>query len=404
MRGVLRVVGALIFVGQAFWVAMSLYQSAIALTGRVRRVPRRAVPGVKPCFFLIVCARNEAAVIPGIVSDLLAQNYPRDRFEVIVVAHNCTDATARVAAQAGVRVVELETERPGKAVAVSAGLNAAGDACDFVGVFDADARAPRGLLAAVAEASPGEDCLQVETVPRDTGEWLVEGYGLGRRVRNALWWRPREALGLGTTISGCGFFIRPALLREHLPKVRTLTEDLELTARLYNAGRRVAYVSSSFVVVEEPHRLGASVQQRARWARGHLRVVVHGWPPMFARGLRGDLRAFDMALYLISPTRMLTRLAVSCSFALALLRLPFALPLAPVALALSGEWLLPLYVAVRDRLVPMSVPGLMLAGRHALLNLLWFPIGLWALVTPKSRAWTEMPRSTPEEPDANAAA
>ena len=186
--------------------------------------------------------------------------------------------------------------------------------------------------------------------------------------------------------------------------MRTLTEDLELTARLYSAGRRVAYVSSTFVVVEEPHRLGPSVQQRARWARGHLRVVVHAWPTMMARGLRGDVRAFDMALYLVSPTRMLTRLAVSFSFAVALFRLPFALPLKLVLLALSGEWLLPLYVAVRDRLVPMSVPGLMLAGRHALLNLLWFPIGLWALVTPKSRSWAEMPRSTPEEPDATAAA
>ena len=404
MRGVLRVVGALIFVAQAFWVAMSLYQSAIAIAGRLRQVPRRARPAVDPRFFLIVCARNEAAVIPGIVSDLLAQSYPRDCFEIIVVAHNCTDSTASAAAQAGVRVVELETELSGKAAAVCAGLDAAGDAWDFVAVFDADARAPRGLLAAVAAASPGEDCLQVETVPRETGEWLVQGYGLGRRVRNALWWRPREALGLGTTISGCGFFIRPSLLREHLSEVRTLTEDLELTARLYAAGRRVAYVSSSFVVVEEPHRLGPSVQQRTRWARGHLRVIVHGWPRMFVRGLRGDLRAFDMALYLISPTRMLTRLAVSFSFVLTLFRLPFALPLTPVALALSGEWLLPLYVAVRDRMLPMSVPGLMLAGRQATLNLLWFPIGLWALVTPKSRTWSEMPRSTPREPDATEAA
>ena len=45
---------------------------------------------------------------------------------------------------------------------------------------------------------------------------------------------------------------------------------------------------------------------------------------------------------------------------------------------LAAAIALPAAIAVRARLVPLSIGGLEAAVRHGLLNLLWFPIGLWA--------------------------
>lgn len=400
MRFLVRTFGAVFLFVQALWVALSLYHTAIALIGRARRGEPRAARIATPRFFIAICARNEEQVVGRIITDLKSQDYPRELYDLVVVAHNCTDATAKVAREAGARVLEVETERHGKAAAISAALEAMPGQFDLLGVFDADARIPDSLLTEVAAASPGEDCLQVETVPHLTGEWLGDGYGLGRRVRNAFWWRPREAIGLGTTISGSGWFARPHVMRELLPGLRTLTEDLEFTARLAATGRKVAYVSSTWVGVEEAQQLGPSVHQRARWARGHLLVVLHEWPAIVRQGLRGDLRALDIGLYLIAPTRMLTRLAVSVSFVLSVAGGPFALPIAPVTAALAGEWLLPLVISLRDGLVPATWRGALTALRLVMLNLLWFPIGLWALVTARSRAWKAVPRAEPEDSDA----
>ena len=226
MRTILRLLRALAIAVQWAWLSLSLYQTVVTVWGRSRRPRRPETEERLPRFLLAVCARNEERVVASIVGDLLAQSYPHELFELVVFAHNCTDGTATVAERAGARVVRIDGT-PGKAAVVRAALDAGARGHDYIGIFDADARVPHGFLEAVAAATPGEDCLQVESAPRDVHEWLVEGYGLGRRVRNSLWWRPRERLGLGTTITGSGWFIRPSVLAELLPGMHTLTEDLE---------------------------------------------------------------------------------------------------------------------------------------------------------------------------------
>ena len=388
----------LLLTTQALWLAVSLYQSGITLLGQRKRVRDTRV--ATPRFGVIVCARNEESVISGIVADLRMQTYPADLIEVLVVAHNCTDSTATVARRSGVRVLEVTTERLGKSLAVLAGLAELGRGCDMVGVLDADSRVPEQFLETVAAASPGESCLQVETLPRRGGDWLADGYGFGRKARNVFWWRPREELGLGTTVSGSGFFMRPPLMARILAEAKTITEDLETTAILAAEGIRVRYVGETYVEVEEPHRLGDSLKQRSRWARGHLGVVWHAWPKVARRAMHGDLAALDTAIFLLVPTRVLTRTVVSGACILRAIGVRPALPMPLLSLALLGEWVLPSVIAVREGLLPVSLGGMRLAVRHGILSLLWFPVGVWALVTAGERRWDESSRMGTRETDA----
>ncbi|HNM77781.1 MAG TPA: glycosyltransferase family 2 protein [Tepidiformaceae bacterium] len=382
---------------QAAIVAVSLYQTAITLLGYRRRnagLPSRA-PASLPRFGLLVCARNEEAVIARIVSDLLTQDYPVELRDVLVVAHNCTDSTASAAARAGAAVIELNTEQAGKSYAVQAGADQFDD-YDYVGVFDADARVGPGFLSAIAQNSGGAECIQAETIPVRTGEWLAEGYGFGRSARNIFWWRPREALGLTTTITGSGWFIRPGLLHHYRSGQWTMTEDLELSARLVAEGHVVRYVSAAQVAMGEPHDLRSSVQQRSRWVRGHIGVVHGRWLPLARVALRGNPHARDLAIYLVVPTRLLTRLGVTFAAVCSAVAAPVALPGAIVLPALAGEWAVPSWIAWREGLLQLSTGSLSLAVRHTLLSLLWFPIGAWAMITARVRAWAPTARSQPE--------
>ena len=395
MRKVLQVARWAVISGQVAVVAVSLYLSVITALG-YRRWKAGIVPNPPerlPRFGLVVCARDEEAVIGRIVGDLLDLDYPVELRTVVVVAHNCSDSTASRAARAGAMVVELVTDAPGKALAIQAGLGGLGDAYDFVGVFDADARITPDLLRMIAAHSKDEVCLQAEALPIADEDWLAEGYGFGRKARNLFWWRPREALGLSTTITGCGWFIRPDLLHHYARGQWTMTEDLELTARMVADGHKVRYVSAAKVALGEPRELSASMRQRSRWVRGHINVVKGRWPGLLRRAWRGDRRAIDMAIYLVVPTRLLTRMGVTLAALFALFSAPFALPGALVYTAFAGEWLIPAYIGWKERLVKLSAGSLRLALRHSLLSLLWFPIGLYALATARIRHWAPTPRN-----------
>lgn len=385
----------ILFGGQLLLVAVSLYQTTVSTLGYYRR--RNGLPQprttTQPRFGLIVCARNEEDVVERIIKDLLSQDYPPELRDVLVVAHNCTDGTASAAARAGASVLEVNTPQTGKAHAVQAGCESLGAAHDYVGIFDADARVAGGLLQAIAAHSDGADCLQAEAVPIADSFWLAEGYGFGRKARNLFWWRPREALGLTTTITGCGWFIRPDLLLRYRSGQWTMTEDLELTARLVADGYKVRYVSDAQVALGEPRDLRTSVTQRSRWVRGHIGVVKGRWLPLVQTALRGNAHARDLAIYLVLPTRLLTRMGVTAAAALSLASAPFALPGLLVWPAFAGEWLIPAWIGWRERLFRLSSGSLSLVFRHSLLSLLWFPIGAWAMITARARAWAPTPRN-----------
>lgn len=90
------------------------YQFVIALGGFLRaRRPPPAAP--KHTFAIIVPAHNEERVVGFLVREFLAQDYPRELFQIFVSCDNCTDRTAEVAREAGaVALLRSDLERAGK--------------------------------------------------------------------------------------------------------------------------------------------------------------------------------------------------------------------------------------------------------------------------------------------------
>ena len=54
-----------------------------------------------PRFLIVIPAQNEQANILETVRSCLAVDYPRELFDVLVIADNCTDGTALLARDAG---------------------------------------------------------------------------------------------------------------------------------------------------------------------------------------------------------------------------------------------------------------------------------------------------------------
>jgi len=246
---------------------------------------------------VIIPAHNEERLIAQCITSLgtAAQAY--------VIAHNCTDATAERAAEAGATVLVLNDPIGGKGTALDFGFrHAIAAGADALLVIDADSIAATDLILKVAASfASGTRALQCR--------YEVANPEANRRTRlaalaflgmNVLRPRGRHRLGLSCGIFGNGF----ALTAETLAKVpytpNSLVEDLEYHLHLIRAGIRVAFLNDAAVFGEMPENTAAASSQRARWEGGRILMRRLWTRPLALEVLRGRLRMLEPLLDLLA--------------------------------------------------------------------------------------------------------
>jgi glycosyltransferase involved in cell wall biosynthesis len=220
---------------------------------------------------------------------------------VIVVAHNCTDRTAAVAAAAGARVVELNhVEMRGKAVALRSGFELARNvgANAFL-VVDADSVASPNLVAATTavleRGAAAMQCRYELELPRSRPATSLERLRvLAFRGINVLRACGRARLGFSAGVFGSGFAIADETIARVPFAVDGICEDLEYHVRLVLARQRVAWAQEAYVYAPLAPVRSAQAMQEARWEGGRFHVAARATSALLASVLRGNWRAFEM--------------------------------------------------------------------------------------------------------------
>ena len=328
----------------------------LTLFSRTREAPQ-AIPdaGSKLRFDIIVPAHDEEAGIAGVIHDLLALDWPRDQFRVIVVADNCSDNTAERAKQAGALVLErnnLELRGKGYALVRGFSVSLAQHFADVAVVVDADSRASRNLLRVFAEriaagavaAQVFHGVLNPDSSPRH--RLMTIAYSAFHRVRS----RGRESLGLSCGIRGNGWCVSHPVLRQVTYAAHGLAEDIEYGLRLGLAGIRVEYIDEAQVLSSMDTDATGVASQRNRWEQGRSslpqafsHVLLAPWPAS-TRALRRDL-GLDLLVPPLATIGLAVALLFSVSYA-GLLALPASsVPVAFLLAAVLASAALGLHVA-----------------------------------------------------------
>ena len=251
-------------------------------------------------YAVLIAARNEETVLPHLLDSIAAQDYP-GTIRTFVVADNCTDHTAPLAAEHGAVVFQrFNREQVGKGYALNYLLNRIDeseglDSFDAFLIFDADNLLPPDYIRRMNRVvSQGYDafcgCRNAKNFDEN---WLTAGYGLWYLHDSTHMNRSRMLLGTTCTVNGTGFgFTRDLLGRMGGWNFFTLTEDIEFTTWCATRGVRVGYCHEAMVYDEQPTRLSVSFRQRTRWVQGGLQVSVR-YAGDLLRGLfRGGRTAY----------------------------------------------------------------------------------------------------------------
>ncbi len=258
---------------------------------------------------VLVPAHNEASGIAATLASLMQVDYPRDRFRVVVVADNCTDDTAAIAAQCGAAVLtRTDTSRRGKGWALRFAIDhllaEAAASWDVLLVVDADSRVSPNLLTAVtARVAAGARAVQATYLPAPSAPGPTSvitdvAFTAFHCIRSA----GRERLGLSTGLRGNGMAFTRDLLRQVPHGAFSRTEDLEFGVLLGLRGVRVAYADDAVVQGEMPTRPDVVAGQRERWIGGRAEMARRFVPGLATAAWRTrSLMLADLACDLLMP-------------------------------------------------------------------------------------------------------
>ncbi|MBQ7718082.1 MAG: glycosyltransferase family 2 protein [Clostridia bacterium] len=297
---------------QIVFFAFGAYYFTISLFAWFNKKEKPLLTDKTYSFALVVAAHNEAAVIENMVESLLSLDYPREAYDVFVIADNCTDNTAELARNAGALVYEREnkTER-GKGFALEwmfAKLYEMDKKYDSIAIFDADNIVDKNFLKEMNKKhQQGFEVVQGYIDSKNPFDsWITSAYTISFWAVNKLFQYSRYNLNLSCQLCGTGFAILTDVLRKIGWQATCLTEDMEFTMKLVLNDYKVSYAKNAVVYDEKPLTFSQSWKQRVRWMQGHSDVASRFVGPLLRKAIvEKKWSPVDCAVYLLQPVRIL---------------------------------------------------------------------------------------------------
>ena len=311
---------ALIWIITIYWA----YQIVVSFCSLIKLKDKKLLIEKDHKFMAVIPAHNEEAVIKNLVESLAAQNYPKELYDIYVIADNCTDATAELAKEAGAIVLKRFDEKnktKGHALNwfIKQKIEENAD-YDALCVFDADNIVDKNFLKNMnKKLCQGEEVVQgYRDIKNPTDSWIAGGYAIFYWMMHRFYHLARYNLGLSPLLNGTGFMVKFDLLKPNGWQTITLTEDIEFSLINIAQGRKLGWAVDAIVYDEQPVTFKASWSQRSRWTVGHLQCMKE-YTGKLINGVKEykTLMNFDGALYLFGiPMMLLTFLLLGVNILL----------------------------------------------------------------------------------------
>lgn len=290
------------------FVGYPLLMATIALEAK----PRTMDYTYQPFVSILVPTYNEENVIAKRIENLLNLNYPKDKYEVIVVDSGSLDRTVSIAQGilkdhgdfSPIMKVIQEKERRGKASAINFGKRYASG--DFVLVTDANATFDPDVL---LEIMPHFKDPEVGAVG---GRYCVANPEDALAAPTSFYWDLEYMMRVGESAldSACLFHGEINAWRKDLvdADVQMLSEDLDMCISIKAKGYRIVYEPNAVVYEPAATTPEDQIKQRKRTTIGTIQnLFKHGKFLMSSRDWYGRLIfPSHKALVMVSPFMLLS--------------------------------------------------------------------------------------------------
>ena len=236
-----------------------------------------------PSCTILIPAHNEEKVIAATVESMLRLNYPKNKLRILVINDGSTDSTKRIVGRymkKDRRVVLFNVPKgeggKGKSRALNLGIKKVKS--EVIAIYDADntpdENALKYLVAQlVLNKQLGGVIGKFRTVNKNVN-LLTRFINIETLSFQSMLQAGRWQMHSIATLPGTNFVMWTSLIKQlNGWDEEALTEDSELSIRIYEAGYKIKFIPYAITYEQEPQEWRVWIKQRMRWVRGNNYVV-----------------------------------------------------------------------------------------------------------------------------------
>jgi cellulose synthase/poly-beta-1,6-N-acetylglucosamine synthase-like glycosyltransferase len=295
--------GIMILLGLA-----TLYIFLFSVAGLFYRQAPYPETSVSRKIAVLIPGYKEDDVIIDVATHALSQDYPKNLFDVVIIADSFLPETLAKLRELPIKVVEVSFEKSTKSKALNKAMEQLGNSYDIAIVLDADNVMARDFLKKInASFEKNIMAVQGHRTAKNMNTSLAILDAVSEEINNHIFRKGHRVLGLSSAIIGSGMAFRYGFFKELMSEVTAVGGfDKEIELKLLKDGHTIEYLNDAFVYDEKVQKAEVFSNQRRRWLSAQFYYFRKDFfKALKALILKGNVDYFDKAIQFIQPPRIL---------------------------------------------------------------------------------------------------
>ena len=290
------------------------YIFVFSLAGLFYRQPPYPLQPKLHKIVVLIPGYKEDVVIREVANDAILQDYPHDRYDVVVIADSFQQDTINYLKTLPIKVIEVRFDKSTKSRALNKAMEQLPDIYDIAVILDADNLMTQGFLAKInASFNEGSIAIQSHRKAKNMDTSLAVLDAISEEINNHIFRKGHRVLGLSSAIIGSGMAFQYSYFKNLMSNVTAIggfDKDIEL--RMLKEGKKIVYLDDAVILDEKVQQADVFSNQRRRWLSAQLVYFRRDFfSSLKALITNGNFDYFDKAIQFIQPPRILLLGAVT---------------------------------------------------------------------------------------------
>ena len=256
-------------------------------------------------FLILFPAYHEDGVIINSVNKFLFQDYPTDKYRLVVISDHMTDETNALLRSFPITLLTPVFEKSSKAKAMQYAINHIEEmrdrheekSFDNIVVLDADnVVQPDFLRKLNILCNAGYEAIQCHRCAKNSNNDVAMLDGASEEINNTIFRKAHNRLGLSSALIGSGMCFDYKLFQKNVFQLSTAGEDREMEALLLKHKVFIKYAAEIHVFDEKVSNQDNFQRQRMRWMTAQVQSLLRQLPQIPNAFLHGNLNFIDKTI------------------------------------------------------------------------------------------------------------